>query len=161
MSSEYTTITITNHDTGKVREIHHCVTMTHPQWVHDQLGTSSEAELQRAIDQRHVFDWYDQTGTHRGPDSDGLSMQVPNLYSISASLEHDGRLLDASQAEILGDAYGRRYLSEEEAREAAESVIEWAEDDGRDYLNNCGILSVTIYRDDDGVDTLTVDIADD
>ena len=66
-------ITITSHKTGEVAAIHRDVTITHPQWIHEQCGTSSESELQACLDQLNVSDWY-KDGKHLGPDVCGISM---------------------------------------------------------------------------------------
>jgi hypothetical protein len=58
----------------RICEIQRDVTRQHPQWVHDRLGTTSEVELQAALDAMDVDDWYDDAGNHRGPDDIGLSM---------------------------------------------------------------------------------------
>lgn len=79
-------ITITNHKTGETIDLARDVCTTHPQWVHDQLGTSSEAELQLCLDQYNVSDWYDKDGKHLGPDTAGISMhEEPNRLRISIS----------------------------------------------------------------------------
>jgi len=43
------------------------------------------------------------------------------VYKVEATFEHDGQLLSCNQAEVLGDAYNARYLSEAAAAEAAEA----------------------------------------
>lgn len=54
-----------------VRDVAH----VHPPEVHAALGTASEAELQHALDQCRVADYYDPDGRHKGPDSFGLVME--------------------------------------------------------------------------------------
>lgn len=65
-------IQITTPD-GTVYPIYRDVCHTHPDAVHQQLGTSSEAELQQALDGVNVRDWY-RDGVHLGPDVCGLEM---------------------------------------------------------------------------------------
>lgn len=67
-------IQITSKLTGAVELISRSVTDTHAQWVHDQLGSSSETELQAMLDQLSVDDWYDAAGDHRGQDVCGIEM---------------------------------------------------------------------------------------
>lgn len=67
------TTTITNLKTGEVANIARSVTTIHPEWIHDQLGTKSEAELQHYLDGNHISDWY-REGKHLGADVAGISM---------------------------------------------------------------------------------------
>lgn len=66
-------ITITNKQTDETIEISRSVTDAHPAWVHEQCGTSSESELQSALDGMNVSDWY-REGKHLGPDECGIEM---------------------------------------------------------------------------------------
>ena len=59
---------------GATYPVYRDAARTHPAAVHDAMGTSSEAELQRAIDTLNVSDWYDADGKHRGPDVNGMEM---------------------------------------------------------------------------------------
>jgi len=59
---------------GTVYPVYRDAARTHPVAVHDALGTSSEAELQRVLDTLNVSDWYDADGQHRGPDANGMEM---------------------------------------------------------------------------------------
>ncbi len=43
-------------------------------------------------------------------------------YRIQASFERDEQILDCSQAEVLGDAYGRTYATEAEAQDVADDL---------------------------------------
>ena len=52
-------ITIRNHETGEIIAIDQDVRTVHPAWVHDQLGTTCESELQDALSQCHVDDYAD------------------------------------------------------------------------------------------------------
>lgn len=47
---------------GTVYPVYRDAARTHPVAVHDALGTSSEAELQRVLDTLNVSDWYDADG---------------------------------------------------------------------------------------------------
>jgi len=44
------TLSIRNHNNGDVSKLVRDVTHAHPDWVHAQLGTSSESELQHFLD---------------------------------------------------------------------------------------------------------------
>lgn len=46
------------------------------------------------------------------------------LYKVGASFERDGQTIGCDHVEVLGDAYGQRYASEEEASDAAEELQE-------------------------------------
>lgn len=52
-------ITIRNHETGEIIAIDQDVRTVHPAWVHDQLGTTCESELQDGLSQCHVDDYAD------------------------------------------------------------------------------------------------------
>ena len=67
-------ITITNKKNGEKASINRDVCANHPAWVHAQLGTKSETELQRHLDCLHVDDWYNSDGEHLGDDVDGVSL---------------------------------------------------------------------------------------
>lgn len=54
------------------------------------------------------------------------------MYRVTASYERDGLLLDASQAEVLGDAYGRTYATEAEAEAVAQELADTIADYGLD-----------------------------
>lgn len=54
------------------------------------------------------------------------------MYRVTASYERDGLLLDASQAEVLGDAYGRAYATEAEAEAVAQELADTIADYGLD-----------------------------
>lgn len=47
------------------------------------------------------------------------------VYRISASFERDGQVQDCSQAEVLGDAYGKTYFDRADAEEAQEECEEF------------------------------------
>lgn len=67
-------IEITNLTTAETITIARDVTATHPQWVHDQLGTESESELQDSLSNWSLSDYYDRSGEHLGADEYGVSM---------------------------------------------------------------------------------------
>jgi len=67
-------ITITNKKTGEKIEIVRDVRTQHPAWVHEQLDTQSESELQAHLDQCNVEDWY-AGEKYLGPDCCGVEMQ--------------------------------------------------------------------------------------
>lgn len=76
-------IQITNLETGEQVTIARDVTSTHPQWVHDQLGTSNETELQRLLDNLNVEDWYGSDDSHLGDDEYGLAMYRGDKYTTT------------------------------------------------------------------------------
>jgi hypothetical protein len=49
--------TITNKETGQKIELVRDVCTQHPDWVHEQCGSSSEVELQLMLDQLSVADF--------------------------------------------------------------------------------------------------------
>lgn len=101
-------IQITNQKTGSVCPIDRSVTTSHPEWVHQQMGTASESELQRSLDGANVSDWYDEGAKHLGPDDNGLEMIEDDPedtqfdQDISASAQ-DGRLASAIDRQNLLD----------------------------------------------------------
>lgn len=62
-------ITITNLKTGEFCDAARDVRAGHPDWVHQQLGTESEEELQGFLDQ------YSAEAVGKGPDVFGVSME--------------------------------------------------------------------------------------
>jgi hypothetical protein len=62
--------TITNHATGETLTLSRDVATTHPDWVHGQMCTDSEAELQWALDQ------YGEDAVGSGPDADGVAIEA-------------------------------------------------------------------------------------
>jgi len=66
-------IQITHMKTGAVWPISRDVCTDHPAWVHEQLGTASESELQAILDGMNIADWY-RDGEHLGQDAAGLEM---------------------------------------------------------------------------------------
>ena len=68
-------IRITNAHNGEVCPISRDVCTVHPAWVHEQLGTASESELQDCLDALNVSMWY-RDGEHLGQDVGGLEMFV-------------------------------------------------------------------------------------
>lgn len=63
--------TITNHTTGETITINRDVTHAHPVWVHEQLGTESESDLQALMDQYNLHDYY-SVGRHLPADAYGV-----------------------------------------------------------------------------------------
>lgn len=88
-------IQITNTKTREIITICRNVTATHPMWVHDQLGTSSEAELQQCLDQMSVDDWYDSRGEHLGDDVCGVSMYRDN-ETIRNKASEEGEAIESA-----------------------------------------------------------------
>lgn len=99
-------IVIHNGENNNVAPVYRDVTRTHPRWIHRQLGTRSETELQRSLDTTSASDFYAPDGTHLGPDADGLEMyyldeegnRVERLRTPEQALtEHAGRTLALTQ----------------------------------------------------------------
>ena len=44
------------------------------------------------------------------------------VYRVEASYERDGQIVDCSQAEVLGEAYGHVYATREDAEDAVEDL---------------------------------------
>ena len=105
-------IEITNLTTAETITIARDVTATHPQWVHDQLGTESEAELQDSLVNWSLSDYYsDRSGEHLGADEYGVSM-------IADEGDYEYRITDGNAHEST------------DSLDEAESIIE----DWYDYL---------------------------
>ena len=71
------TIIAINAKTGEECVISRDACTNHPDWVHEQAGTSSESELQSMLDQydiRYYYDGIDDT-TGKGPDIRGIDMR--------------------------------------------------------------------------------------
>lgn len=84
-------------------------------------------------------------------------MTTTTLYRITASYTRDGQALDATQAEVLGDAHGRLYADLDEATavaaEMTEEVSEYDLDPSTTYdvqAVDVEISDVEAYRDDEG-----------
>ncbi len=60
------TFTIRSQETGEIEILARDVCTEHSEWVHRQLGTSSESELQHFLDQLEVLAYIECSG---GPDS--------------------------------------------------------------------------------------------
>lgn len=67
-------IQITNAQTKETTKIFRTVDRIHPEWIHEQIGTKSEAELQNYLDTLRADNYYDANGNHLGPDVDGVSI---------------------------------------------------------------------------------------
>lgn len=70
------------HNNGSIYYIERSVAVEHPPEVHEAMGTESEQELQAALDQVRIDDYYDENGNHRGLDQYGFEMiyedDIPN-----------------------------------------------------------------------------------
>jgi hypothetical protein len=53
---------IRNRETGEDADLSCDVCVTHPEWVHEQCGTSSQPELQHMLDQRSYDEFRAQPG---------------------------------------------------------------------------------------------------
>lgn len=109
-------ITITNKQTGERISIARNVAVIHPAWVHEQLGTESEADLQTCLDQFSLSDYYDGE-THKGADEYGVEL-------IADEADWSYRISDGNATEYSASL------------EDAESIVE----DWYDYLANDGKL---------------------
>lgn len=70
---------IRNREPGEVVYLGRDVCVTHPEWVHKQCGTSSEAELQRMLDQYS----YDEFARHAESENDAgifMDMETAQAY---------------------------------------------------------------------------------
>ena len=65
---------IQNLETKEIVTLHRDVCQNHPDWIHDQLGTVSEYELQMVLDQYNETDFYDGEN-FKGPDCYGVFPQ--------------------------------------------------------------------------------------
>lgn len=61
---------ITNKETGQKIELARDVCTRHPEWVHEQCGSSSEIELQAMLDQLSAADFVGM-----GPDESGIDIE--------------------------------------------------------------------------------------
>ena len=109
---------IRSHDDGLTADLCRDVTAVHPQWVHDQIGTESEAELQQFLDACEQNEYM----RNPGQVDDAGVFYDGEAYTVSAYFERDGQVLDASQAEVIGDAYGRMFAHQSEAEDAADAL---------------------------------------
>jgi hypothetical protein len=75
---------IYRHDDNESVLLSRDVRDAHPQWVHDQLGTTDEAELQSVISELDPFSYAGDTVG----DSDGVKLDDPQL----AVVDDDNRL---------------------------------------------------------------------
>ena len=98
---------IRNRETGEVADLSRDVCVTHPEWVHEQCGTSSEPELQQMLDQRS----YDEFA--HNPDSEeehGIFMDAETATAYLAptltELVQTEKLLAASAEETRHDIEG-------------------------------------------------------
>ena len=59
---------------GQVYPIIRDVFSTHPQLIHDALGTHSEAELQQLLDRYTLEDFFDENFNYKGRDSNAIGL---------------------------------------------------------------------------------------
>jgi len=64
---------ILDKNTGEIATISRDVETSHPAWVHTQLISSSESELQQMLDGINMSDWY-RDGKYLGRDICGLGI---------------------------------------------------------------------------------------
>lgn len=57
-------------------------------------------------------------------ESECVEVRPGVAYRIVASYERDGQVLDCTSAEVIGDAYGKRYAESEDADREAERLTE-------------------------------------
>lgn len=107
--------TITNDATGKTTTLRRSVTHSHPQWVHAQLGTDSETELQGFLDAVNPANWYDNDGAHQGDDESGVSVYW--LDSAGAPIKQMHCYTITTDA-VSGEVY---------AVSVAEAIKQWGE----------------------------------
>lgn len=125
------------HETNQIATIRRDVSHNHPAWVHEQLGTSSEVELQSVLDGINVSEFYGAKG-HRGPDENGLEMFHDDLfYIVCCGGEDSNELQDRDYA--MGQ-YARVYFT---SREAAEEVAEELAEDVGEVVDESCVYSVS------------------
>ncbi len=94
------------------------VSYHHPPWVHHQLGTESESELQAVLDGCEQGEYLRNPGQ---ADDAGIFFDG-ETFTISAYFERDDQIIDASQAEVIGEAYGQIYTHQSSAEDAADAL---------------------------------------
>jgi len=99
-------IQITNAKTGEKTTISRDVCTQHPNWVHEQCGTTSESELQALLDGLNVSMWY-RDGNHLGQDASGIEMfkdyseytvkisSEPSYYGSECTQQDSDRIVDS------------------------------------------------------------------
>ena len=85
---------IRNRETGEVADLSRDVCVTHPAWVHEQCGTSSEPELQHMLDQRS----YDEFA--HNPDSEDEAGIFMDAKTATAYLAPTLTELDRANGEV-------------------------------------------------------------
>ena len=105
-------------DDAITADLYRDVTASHPQWVHDQIGTESESELQLFLDGCEQGEYMRNPGQ---ADDAGIFYDG-ETFTISAYFEHDGQILDASQAEVIGEAFGMFYANQTDAEDVADAL---------------------------------------
>jgi hypothetical protein len=58
-------------ENGEIETLHRDVAHKHPAWVHEQMGTRSETELQMTLDSYRASDYY-RGDEFLGPDVAGI-----------------------------------------------------------------------------------------
>jgi hypothetical protein len=116
-----------NEDNSVTSDLYRDATSIHPAWVHEQLGTESESELQAFLDD------CEQGAYLRNPDeADEAGIYFPGpAYRLEASFERDGQLIDCSQPEVLGGE-NKLYDDLDEAIEGAMSLQDDLDDSDLD-----------------------------
>ena len=115
-----------------VRDVCH----VHPQWVHDQLGTGSESELQSFLDSTSIDEYLDVASLLKrwqepaeAADDLGIYYAGP-LYRVSSEYRaDDGTRCWNDTAEALGD-YAFRFFADEDEAQAASDDLASDLDDG-------------------------------
>lgn len=129
-----TTLSIRNlTDTTQTTELVRDVTHSHPQWVHEQLGTGGlESAIQSILDTCDVQEFIDAAA--KRPDETAYCLDTGiyyagPLYRLESTYEHAGTTVLDDSAESLGDAYGRHYADEDEAQASADRLTEDQDED--------------------------------
>lgn len=102
--------TIMHHATGETLTLSRDVATTHPAWVHGQMGTDSEAELQWALDQ------YGEDAVGSGPDADGVAIEATDNTDLLRQFVATSGLTPTELSRVLGrdDRTMRRWLAGEQ-----------------------------------------------
>lgn len=112
------------------------VTHTHPAWVHAQLGTDSEVELQGFMDGCDMATYFlaaAALGRFDSPadaaDEAGIYYAGP-LYRVTSSfVDRNGVDFWNDTAEALGDCYSRFFDDEDAAQAAADDLASDLDED--------------------------------
>jgi len=152
-------VKIKNLETGEIIIISRDVRATHPAWVHEQMGTESESELQAALDCVSTSDFYsDGERESKGFDAGGLLVEYddwaekweiadeiaaasekmcierigyrPPVWYTGGSSHNDDRLT----AKVLSD--GEIYVSDGNATERYDGGMDGVEGYVADWLSD-------------------------